>query len=59
MIIFIIFNLIEVLFAQQRRSKTWKEQDLLDEGIEIVHSIHQTAYPVATDCVGPAHGWLE
>ena len=57
--IIIILNLIEVLFLHQRQSKTWKGQGFLDEGIEIVRSMHQAAYPFATDRVGPAHRWLE
>ena len=38
--IIIILNLIEVPFPHQRRSKSWKEPGLLDEGKEIVRSRH-------------------
>ena len=55
-IIKIIFSLIEVLLTLNKDIKDLKEQGLLDEGTVIVHSKHQTAYPVATDRVGPVHG---
>ena len=56
----IIFSLIHDLNLKFNKGiKDFKKQGLSDEGTVIVRSMHQAAYPVATDRVGPAHGWLE